>query len=66
MMMTDFFTRVVILHLKRYELNDSYSKYKKKLDTVDVPLEIDLGMTFTYLSFIIALNLPCCRSFPGC
>ena len=26
----------MILHLKRYELNDGYSKYKKKLVTVNI------------------------------
>jgi len=39
--------RVIILHLKRYELNSSCSKYVKKLDSVDVPLEIDLGVLCT-------------------
>ncbi|XP_065052207.1 ubiquitin carboxyl-terminal hydrolase 37-like isoform X2 [Rhopilema esculentum] len=39
--------RVMILHLKRYELNDNYTKYRKKLDTVNVPLQIDLGILCT-------------------
>ena len=47
---------MVILHLKRYELDSDYTKYKKKLDTVDVPIELDLGMNLKSIQFNIPFS----------
>ena len=44
----------MILHLKRYGLNGDFSKYRKKLDMVDVPLDINLGNVLSSPSFNIA------------
>ena len=50
---------MVILHLKRYELDSDYTKYKKKLDMVDVPIDLDLGKNLISSQF----NRPfSCRS----